>query len=451
MEETKEVARHELMCEENELVIEPMAYLKQAVVEFCEGSCGHEGRGGSGKTYGLQQQFSGCRETALWLAPMNKRVEALKREGWPQVWTVAHFIGCHKKGGTWIFNSALPEVPVGVTAVIVDEIFQLTLQQRERLLSRLLETGLQCYYTGDPEQVCIDNGFYNNVNDARREHSLAKVFPAKIVHMQDFRRRTLEDKITIAEAERRLKAGEDRLTVLKEYFHCTEKESELMGYDLHLVKCNTTALRVNVAKRGAAWAVGMPVVCRSHTVKGMSTYEEGVIEAVDASRVMVKGAWYSRSHFRLGWAQTIASTQGDTIDADYAIWDALHPYTTVKELVTALGRCREVKQVHVFTGVHRLDLEPLKEKVEGVLRSDFDAGREVPVEERVTLAWLRETAKEQHYLCGLCHEEFLMEWDEEGKMLSVSIDRRDSALGHSKKNCWLVHRECNHAKKDTFV
>ena len=298
----------------------------------------------------------------------------------------------------------------------------------------------------------------------RRAHSLAKVFPSKVIHSQDWRRLTKEDikakrmvnadVLAIAEAERRLKAGEDRLTVLRDYFHCTENEGELLGYDLHLVKCNTSGLRVNVSKRGAAWAVGMPVVCRSHTVKDMSNYEEAVIEGVAEGKVKVRGQWYSRSHFRLGWAQTIASTQGDTINKDYAIWDALHPYTTVKELITALGRCREVSQVHVFTGVQKLDLGPLRDKVDGVLRSDFDAGREVPKEERVSLEWLREMAKEQHYLCGLCHEEFLMEWDsldDEAKKLSVSIDRKDSALGHSKRNCWLVHRECNHAKKDTFV
>ena len=461
LEDSKEVAKHLLVCEENELCIEPMAYLTQQVVEEAPSkservpsNCGHEGHGGSGKTYGLQQQFSGCRETVLWLAPMNKRVEALKLEGWPQVWTVAQFIGCHKKGGTWIFNEKLPDVPEGVTAVIVDEIFQLTLQQRERLLSRLLDLGLRCFYTGDPDQICIDNGHYNNMSDERRVHSLAKVFPYKIIHSQDYRRRTVEDKVAIAEAERRLKAGEDRLTVLKDYFHCTEDEGELLKHDLHLVKCNTTALKVNLAKRGSAWAVGMPVVCRSHTVKGMSNYEEAVIEGVDEKRVMIKGNWYSRAHFRLGWAQTIASTQGDTIDQDYSIWDALHSYTTVKELITALGRCREVKQVHVYVGKQKLDLGPLRDKVDGVLRSDYDAGREVPKEERVTLEWLRETAKETHYLCGTCHTEYLMEWDaadEKAKMKSVSIDRKDSSLGHSKKNCWLVHRECNHAKKDTFM
>ena len=107
--------------------------------------------------------------------------------------------------------------------------------------------------------------------------------------------------------------------------------------------------------------------------------------------------------------------------------------------------------MHVFTGVHKLDLWPLREKVDGVLRSDFDAKREVPVEERVSLEWLRETAKETHYLCSTCHTEYLMEWTEETKLESVSIDRRDSALGHSKKNCWLAHRDCNHAKKGTFV
>ena len=75
----------------------------------------------------------------------------------------------------------------------------------------------------------------------------------------------------------------------------------------------------------------------------------------------------------------------------------------------------------------------------------------MPKQDRVTLEWLRETAKETHYLCQLCHTEYCMEWTEETELESVSIDRKDSALGHSMGNCWLVHRSCNHAKKDAFV
>ena len=137
--------------------------LTQQVVETAEGSCGHEGEGGFGKTYGLQQQFSGCRETVLWLAPGGKRVKTLgEKEGWPHAWTVAHFIGCHKKGGTWIFKEKLPDVPEGVATIIIDELYQLSLHQRERLLTRLLELGLRCYYTGDPGQGCIGQ-FASNV------------------------------------------------------------------------------------------------------------------------------------------------------------------------------------------------------------------------------------------------------------------------------------------------
>ena len=111
---------------------------------------------------------------------------------------------------------------------------------------------------------------------------------------------------------------------------------------------------------------------------------------------------------------------------------------TVKDLVTALGRCREVAQMHVFTGRAVLKLTPLQAKVDGVLGNDFDAKRVAPAEDRVTLAWLRETAKEQKYQCRLCYTEFLMKWDpddEDDKLQSVSIDRRDSDLGHSQKNC----------------
>ena len=450
LEKEKEVSKWLLEREDNKLVVEPAEFLKQTVVEVASGNCGNEGRGGSGKTYGLQRMFEDKRDEVLWLAPMNKRVEALAGDGWPNVWTVAHFIGCYMDSGTWMFREKLPEVPDGVKVIIVDEIFQLSLQQRERLLQRLSTLEMQVFYTGDPGQNCIDNGFCNNMTEQREEHALAKVFPCKVVHRNDYRRRTEEDRAVIAAVERRLEAGEDRLTVLQDYFHCSDDEEELLGSDIHLVKLNTTGLRVNLKKSGGPWAVGMPVVCRAQ-LKGISSFAEAPIEELDATRVKVRGTWFARSNFRLGYAQTIASTQGDTIDAQFTIWDAMHPCTTVKELVTAIGRCREVAQVHVFTGRQSLKLGPLQAKVDGVLATDEDAGRVVPEEHRVTLKWLRETAKTQNYLCRTCCTEFLMEWGPDDELVSVSIDRRDSGLGHSQKNCWLVHRSCNHAKKDKFL
>lgn len=94
LEETKELAKHLLVREENELVIERIAYLTQQVVETAQGSCGHKGQGGSGKTYGLQQQFASCQETVRWLAPMNTRVG-------PSSWTGG------RRYGRWRFLLAV--------------------------------------------------------------------------------------------------------------------------------------------------------------------------------------------------------------------------------------------------------------------------------------------------------------------------------------------------------
>ena len=97
-------------------------------------------------------------------------------------------------------------------------------------------------------------------------------------------------------------------------------------------------------------------------MKDISNYEDCIIEDVDVKRVKVKGHWHSRTHFRLGWAQTIASTQGDIIEQDYAVWDVMHPYMSVKELITAIGRCRYASRVHIFTDKQTLDLGPLRGK-----------------------------------------------------------------------------------------
>ena len=42
----------------------------------------------------------------------------------------------------------------------------------------------------------------------------------------------------------------------------------------------------------------------------MDTYEEALIEDLDEKKVKVKGAWYNRGNFRLGYAQTVASSKG---------------------------------------------------------------------------------------------------------------------------------------------
>ena len=112
----------------------------------------------------------------------------------------------------------------------------------------------------------------------------------------------------------------------------------MLKYSKHLVKTNLTGHFVNMHKLGGrSWYVGMPLVMRMPN-EDIPTFEEVIVEEIDEKNVKIEGVWQPKRFFRLGWSHTFASTQGETIDENYCIWDVRHPITSVAEIVTAAPR-----------------------------------------------------------------------------------------------------------------
>lgn len=445
-EKSKFLVQSMLEFESNELVIEPQQWLKQKTVDELL-AAGHEGKGGSGKTFGLRERMKENSAAVLWVAPSEKRLQEFTEHGFKHTWTVAHLIGWYIKCGQVSFKENLPNLPGGVDTIIVDEIFQLDLLTREHLLSRLLELGLQCYYTGDPGQTSFDSGFFQQ-SAARQEHALAKVFAAKHIHTHDHRRLTVEDANLIAKVETLLKQdGANVRKILIEHFQCTEDKQELLKYGTHLVVTNFTGAWVNSTV--GEWKAGMELVVRKHEDKcPLINHTIVRVDDVGPVKVRIGDIWYPRKFFRPARACTIASTQGDTINKPYVIWDAFMAFTKVESLITALGRCRRVTDIHIYTGKCDIDWTPIARRIQGNLASDKKESRRVSPQAQISLDWLKTEAQKSNLCCALCHRTFLLSWDEETEGDSVSVDRKKSYLGHCVGNCQLVHLSCNHSKQD---
>ena len=78
-----------------------------------------------------------------------------------------------------------------------------------------------------------------------------------------------------------------------------------------------------------------------------------------------------------------------------------------------------------------------------MLENDADVGHSLEEGEKaVTYAWMMERAKKTNYLCALCFDPFMLEWDKDDKLSrdeAISIDHIDSDKAHSQQNCRLTH------------
>ena len=69
----------------------------------------------------------------------------------------------------------------------------------------------------------------------------------------------------------------------------------------------------------------------------------------------------------------------------------------------------------------------------------------------MTYDWMMDKAKRTNYLCALCFDPYLLDWNEDTRLEAVSIDRIDSEKAHSQQNCQLTHTRCNCLKQDQFI
>ena len=161
----------------------------------------------------------------------------------------------------------------------------------------------------------------------------------------------------------------------------------------------------------------------------------------------------AQSWFTYPYARTCHSSQGSTFECMVVIADARCARVDDAWLYVALTRARKLRRdVRILEGLipASVDVERIEAMVAGNLRADEDAGRVVT--DPVTADWVLQRDRVQGGKCALCGEAYeLPKVGCERSTGTASVDRCNSAVGHTVANCKLVCRGCNFSKKARIV
>jgi hypothetical protein len=140
---------------------------------------------------------------------------------------------------------------------------------------------------------------------------------------------------------------------------------------------------------------------------------------------------------RRPWCRTGHSIQGQTIGDKLYIHDAETWMATARWLRTAITRCRTLDIVLVkYKDPLRVPQRVIEKRIEHHIKADNEKSRAFTSEEYVSVDWTMQKIKSQGYTCATCPEPLDKDW---------SIDRIDNARAHTKENCQISCRRCQHA------
>ena len=153
-------------------------------------------------------------------------------------------------------------------------------------------------------------------------------------------------------------------------------------------------------------------------------------------------------YFRRDVSWTAHSVQGETIDKDYAIFEAFEPHADWRWFYTAFSRADYIKNVWIYNGESFFDRDFLNNKIKTKLKQcrEYDKQHNIgPCD--LTETWFREKFKEQNFSCAECSVKLAFNWSEsdETRMLQFSPNRMDNHFGHVKRHTNIVCLRCQNA------
>lgn len=158
--------------------------------------------------------------------------------------------------------------------------------------------------------------------------------------------------------------------------------------------------------------------------------------------------------FTLPYAQTCHSVQGLSISEPITIFDCNTPYVDINFIWTAITRCRDLNNVTVFIHsekeVLKLNDAKIKQhhslKIDSYKNQDRKAKRKVIEKEYVNHDWILKKLEESNE-CPYCHCSLYTILHDNNQIDSnISINRVNSELPHTMKNCQLTCSYCNMSK-----
>ena len=153
-------------------------------------------------------------------------------------------------------------------------------------------------------------------------------------------------------------------------------------------------------------------------------------------------------YFRRDVSWTAHSVQGETIEDDYAIFEAFDYFADWKWFYTAFSRAKYLRNVWIYNGESFFDREFLNNKIKTKLKQckEYDKQHKLgPCD--LTESWFKEKFKDQNFSCAECSVKLAFNWSEtdETRMLQFSPNRMDNHFGHVKRHTNIVCLRCQNA------
>ena len=432
-----------------------------------------QGYAGTGKSSAFKKLHQDGEEKVLFVSPFNALCKDIRNDGCDAV-TFHKLIGIrpHNESGEVEEHSAVKPFDVTpYTMVVFDEIFLLQTGQLH-MVKKYIDThqNLKFCATGDCAQLKpIESKLTIDDKATYYQEIVYSIFPNVITMSKNKRCTNQADRITMDNLFQDILATEDKNKII---------ELLIRKYKVKTIKSEDLETKINICSGWAAcssvsnivlsktnhsenkYVVGGTIVCRktmkikkatvfsnyTYHIKSISDEFFVLTDEDDEIEVPIK---LITQHFVLPYARTCHSVQGMTISQPFTIFGLYDKMVGQDWIYTAISRTTDLSNVSICLQSFRPPATlsgSINRRIELHRRDDDAKGRVVVDEsEFVDLPWVLKQL-EEHVVCKYCKTTLSLETGE-NDLDCFSIDRLDNHLAHTKANCQIICRRCNHGKK----
>ncbi len=415
---------------------------------LCKAECAGAGKTSSFKHYGSNKKM-------LIVCPFNNLCCELRNEGFQAI-TLHKLLGLRMTDENEDVEGKAFKIDE-FDIIVFDEIYLYPVSKLEKI-NKFIErfkSKKQIFATGDEyqlppiDELNVDNikAYYNGI--------IKKMFLNQISLKENKRCKDPADRIKmkqISDSIRNAETKEEALKIILSNFK-TVSRLEDVKTNFNVVGLNKTGEMVNKLRHDEIeldyYFEGLELIGRKTVSKRKVyvNYTYSIIEIGEKDVVLSDGdieitvpMTEMSNLFKLPYARTCHAMQGLSVNEEITIFDIHHPMISVSWLYTAITRTTNLKNVNIFVNdLHSENInEIIRNRINGHIVADAEAGRKFEKAEYVTIDWVK-TKLEKVKTCKICLSG--LDYD------SFSIDRINNALAHTQGNCQIICRRCNVSKK----
>ena len=419
---------------------------------------------GAGKSHAFKAYFKNNNKKVLFICPWNTLCFKLKREGFDSE-TLDKVLGLIYNGDD--FKQGKNFNVEEYESIVFEEIFlydTFKLQKIKEFMEK--HRKIRFYANGDENQnkpietLSISNkkDYYNNI--------VSSMFPRFITFHDNKRCKDIEDAKKMKDITNKIrnaKTKKEAVDVLLNNFKIIYKKEDIKT-EKNVCALNNTANWVNALIHkplgGEVYYQGLDLICKkTYKAKNIKIVVNNTYTITDINSDIyeisddgIETMYFSKemldNYFRLSYAQTCHSLQGDSVDIPITIFDINHFMVDNDWIYTAITRTTELNNINIYMGDSFNDEEKklknqIKYMIEGHKESDSNKNRMLKNNKYkyVSVDWTMNQLKTVKR-CSMCFKSF-----DVSNFECFSIDRIDNNIGHYEFNCQIICRRCNVGKK----